>query len=318
MKKRDYAFDNLKVFLIICVVFGHMLILIPEDTSVLGQIKGCIYYLIYSFHMPAFFFISGYFASFSVKKVLRLLGYYVLFSSIYYLFETRILDNPMKFQLHTPYYVFWYLLTLAYYYCFFVLLKHIPVKMQASCLVGLIILSLSIGYFDNIEYKYSLSRTFVFLPYFTMGVFIGCDKEGLFKQLRDIKPYVPMILLLAFASTIICFFSDSFYSTMLWGVLPYSTGYGPDKRGIIMCIAFLWIVGLLGFFINYVNCNLRYITTIGRNTLSIYLLHGFIVNSIKECIEIHSILLLFLISIGIVLLFGYQPQKANVTNSSID
>lgn len=56
MKERNYLFDNLKFLLIVLVVFGHSL----EEIS-LEHNYAIIRAWIYSFHMPVFVFISGYF-----------------------------------------------------------------------------------------------------------------------------------------------------------------------------------------------------------------------------------------------------------------
>ncbi|MDA3100191.1 acyltransferase family protein, partial [Staphylococcus pseudintermedius] len=57
-KKRDAFFDNARAILIFLVVFGH---LIQPYTDAHPTVYA-LYLLIYSFHMPAFLFISGYFA----------------------------------------------------------------------------------------------------------------------------------------------------------------------------------------------------------------------------------------------------------------
>ena len=56
-KTRDYYFDNLKFILIFLVVLGHYCGSYLESWLMLG-----IYNFIYSFHMPLFIFISGYFS----------------------------------------------------------------------------------------------------------------------------------------------------------------------------------------------------------------------------------------------------------------
>lgn len=50
-------FDNIKIVLIILVLFGHALEEISLENGY-GIIRACIY----SFHMPVFIFISGYFS----------------------------------------------------------------------------------------------------------------------------------------------------------------------------------------------------------------------------------------------------------------
>lgn len=77
VKERSLLFDNIKTVLIILVVLGHAL----EEISLeheYGIIRACIY----SFHMPAFIFISGYFsvgggAQTKVKKLLLIVGYLI-------------------------------------------------------------------------------------------------------------------------------------------------------------------------------------------------------------------------------------------------
>ncbi|WP_368917457.1 acyltransferase family protein, partial [Staphylococcus haemolyticus] len=56
--KRDYFFDNARAILIFLVVFGHMIQPYTSESKYLSA----LYLLIYSFHMPSFLFISGYFA----------------------------------------------------------------------------------------------------------------------------------------------------------------------------------------------------------------------------------------------------------------
>ena len=58
IKDRDYFFDNARAVLIFLVVFGHLLQ--PYTTE--DKYLSALYLLIYSFHMPTFLFISGYFA----------------------------------------------------------------------------------------------------------------------------------------------------------------------------------------------------------------------------------------------------------------
>lgn len=60
-KQRNYHFDNMKGILILCVVLGHT---VSNLFSVWGNYLATkyLYYLIYTFHMPVFIFISGFFS----------------------------------------------------------------------------------------------------------------------------------------------------------------------------------------------------------------------------------------------------------------
>ena len=57
MGKRDYRIDNTKGILIILVVIGHFLLPVASTRFTTNSL-----YLIYTFHMPCFIFISGYLA----------------------------------------------------------------------------------------------------------------------------------------------------------------------------------------------------------------------------------------------------------------
>ena len=74
MGRRDYMTDSLKFFLICLVVFGHVLSkiqasVVPNLVEFDGSWGGTLALnCIYSFHMPLFVLLSGYF---SKKHVLK-------------------------------------------------------------------------------------------------------------------------------------------------------------------------------------------------------------------------------------------------------
>ena len=67
---RNYKYDNLKALLIFLVVFGHVLESVP------GEYRRIIYLAIYTFHMPMFIYISGYFSK-TVAKILYRIYMYI-------------------------------------------------------------------------------------------------------------------------------------------------------------------------------------------------------------------------------------------------
>ena len=84
-RQRDYLFDNYKVLLIILVIIGHFTEPSYRNNDFLYTLK----WLIVSFHMPAFIFISGYFSkrelTFS-KLFQKLVIPYLIYEFIYYFF----------------------------------------------------------------------------------------------------------------------------------------------------------------------------------------------------------------------------------------
>lgn len=88
-EKRQFLFDNMKVLLMCLVVFGHFL----EKISIEGG-YGIIRAWIYSFHMPAFVFISGYFSKHTSEDEIKTITYCLililyLIQRIVYIFIKR-------------------------------------------------------------------------------------------------------------------------------------------------------------------------------------------------------------------------------------
>lgn len=86
-KQRDDQMDNIRAILIFCVVTGHVISNFGETTG-----TDAVYKIIFSFHMPAFLFVSGYFARYNPKKLFAsLFPLYVIFQIAQYLERWLIL-----------------------------------------------------------------------------------------------------------------------------------------------------------------------------------------------------------------------------------
>lgn len=159
--------------------------------------RACDYYLtdrslflfIYSFHMPAFLFISGLFAKRTVQADhynWRKLLPYVLLCLVLGLFRdwSIHLRNPDHgFSFYDQNKISWFMLALFACYSIAWLLRKVPGKyvLPASIAIGL-----AIGYVPFISEGFALSRIIVFFPFFYAGVLIDRDR---FATLLD-KPAV--------------------------------------------------------------------------------------------------------------------------------
>ena len=81
-RQRDYLLDNYKALLITLVVMGHFIEPCYQNNDFLYTLK----WLIVSFHMPAFIFISGYFSRRELKVSVNLQK--LLVAYIVYVFIT--------------------------------------------------------------------------------------------------------------------------------------------------------------------------------------------------------------------------------------
>ncbi|MFE2626146.1 acyltransferase family protein, partial [Streptomyces caelestis] len=115
-KKRDPYFDNVKYLAIVLVAVAHAW----EPVMDGSRATRALYMIVYTFHMPAFILISGYFSrSFDMTppKVKRLITSvavpYVLFETAYSLFKRYADDAPdMAISLIDPFFLTWFLIAL--------------------------------------------------------------------------------------------------------------------------------------------------------------------------------------------------------------
>ena len=207
--ERVEELDRYKGFLIFLVVLGHFLLPVKDSGMALFSRS---FYGIYSFHMPAFIFLSGYFFQQSFVKRGRKAS--SLFSNLlYYLFcylGLKTLLHPFDLfcyggqgffpdYLHessTPWYLlglfFWQLACLPL--CFFKRNKvyigkegNPEVREEKYYLFLLIFLSLFAGYLDQnrrfVDFL-ALDRVFGFAPFFYFGMLLSQSSFS-WKKRRD-------------------------------------------------------------------------------------------------------------------------------------
>lgn len=164
---RDPWLDNARFILIALVVFGHFLEPLTGDHAWLAT----TYAFVYTFHMPAFAFLSGAVAQGTASDKLfrgvtfRLLWPFLVFQGLYALAALSPWwpDDGVT-SVTTPYWLLWYLLSLAAWRMMLPLFAQLRHRMPIA--VGVALLA---GCFEGIGYDLSLSRTLVFFPLFLMG-----------------------------------------------------------------------------------------------------------------------------------------------------
>lgn len=271
--KRQYFMDNLRFLLIFLVVFAHFLEVCKDFHG-----RELLYQVIYSFHMPAFLFLFGYFAKFSPKRILfRWCIPYVLFQTIYLLFERYVLGWNTGLQYTTPYWILWYMLVCIFYQLLIPLFDTENKRRQTLAVIVSIILALGVGFVDAIGYPLSLSRFFVFLPWFLLGFY--CKKNKMMQKVKT-PVYFIFSIIVVVASVFFLYFADV-SNGLLYGSYSYAKCGGTlGLRAILMLISLAWIVCLLSGFQLVFNRRIPLVTNIGQNTWPIFLLHGFLVKAL--------------------------------------
>ncbi|MBK3913210.1 acyltransferase family protein [Listeria ivanovii] len=278
-EKRESYFDNAKFILIFLVVFGHFLqTFIAEYASV-----RVLYIYIYTFHMPAFILISGFFAkSFGqpgyLKKMMKnLILPYAFFQLIYSIFYYFLLNKEnLSIKFLDPEWSLWFLLSLFFWNL--MLLVFAKLKPWKSVTLALLI-GLLAGYFDVIGGYLSLSRTLVFFPFFLVGFFLTKEHFYFLKtHFATIFSWIFIIILLIFIAM-----NPNLNDKWFLGSKPYGNFVEVKSLGLFIrfLVYFISFCSIAAFF-SLVPRKRLFFTKWGKNTLYVYLLHGFFIKFFRE------------------------------------
>lgn len=269
--ERNYKIDNLKAILIFFVVLGHLLELFG------GVHQKFLYLAIYSFHMPAFVYTTGYFAKRDPWHAFRhFLFPYAVYQTLYFCFRRLVLHKQIVLQYTTPYWLLWYLLA-----CFFWLLL-LPAfdsvrKENRLAVVGTALLvALLVGLDPTVGYAFSLSRTVVFFPSFLMGYY------RLPEQISErLGPRITTLVSGMVAAGGLGFIA--FQTNLLPEEAFYQTNSYFDQHARFLYPnllerLFSMLMGIAWIFLlqNIVTAKkVPVLSQVGRYTMPVFLLHGF-------------------------------------------
>ncbi|MBR7671779.1 acyltransferase family protein [Streptomyces daliensis] len=272
-KSRDPFFDNAKYLAIVLVAFGHAWEPLRDES----RTAAALYIFVYTFHMPAFMVISGYFSrSFTgrpdqLKRLVTGIGVpYVLFEVAYSFFKRWADDDPgYPISLLDPWYLTWFLAALFIWRLTTPLWKMVrwPVALALAIAV-LASVSPDIG--DDLD----LQRVLQFLPFFVIGLNLRPEHFDLVRTRRARLLSLPVIglgLLFSYwaverMNSVWFYHRDSAQELgVQWWV------------GVVMTFAlFGCSMVLTACFLAWVPRRHMWFTALGAGTLYGYLLHGFL------------------------------------------
>lgn len=272
MTGRINKYDNLRGLAIILIVLGHMSFL-TAFTSV-----KLIHSLLYIIHLPIFFFVAGYFSKIGsdepVKAFKRLLIPFIIFCIIYELFSVFVVGKSPNHNLFfDPGYALWFLFSL------FTMKMLLPIldKLRYPILISFI-MALLIGFFD-VEFL-GVSRTFVFLPIFLVGFYYNDLKDKISFRLEN-RYILLLLLILTLALCVVVAYFVPFYAILL------KQPYGNFSISKILIRAVILILGGANvILLNKLMTNSENVLTkFGRNSMSVYVLHVYIVVLIRPLMK---------------------------------
>ncbi|QEU94377.1 acyltransferase family protein [Streptomyces kanamyceticus] len=272
-KQRDAFFDNAKYLAIVLVAMAHSW----EPLTDHSRTAEALYMTVYTFHMPAFIVISGYFSrSFDMRpdRLKRLVTGvavpYVIFEVAYTFFKRWADDDPTQpISLLDPWYLTWFLVALFVWRLTVPLWKLVrwPVPL-ALAVATLAVISPDIG--DDLD----LQRVLQFLPFFVLGL---CMKPEHFQLVR--RREVRILSVPVFACALLLAYWAAPRMSSVWFYRRDSAqelGF-PWWIGVMMTLAlFGCSVILTACFFAWVPRRKMWFTVLGAGTLYGYLLHGFL------------------------------------------
>ncbi|MFF4248433.1 acyltransferase family protein [Streptomyces sp. NPDC001822] len=273
-KRRDAYFDNVKYLAIVLVAVAHAW----EPVMDGSRTARALYMVVYTFHMPAFILVSGYFSrsfDMSAPKVRRLvtgvLVPYVLFETAYSLFKRFAGGaDDTQITLLDPLFLTWFLIALFIWRVttpMWQSLRHpLPVALTVAVLA-----SVTPGIGDDLD----LQRVCQLLPFFVLGLLMKPEHFQLVRR-REVR----LMALPLFAGALLFAYWAAPRMQLGWFYRSSAAQEldAPWWSGAVMTLAMFGCALLLTVgFLSWVPRRHTWFTVLGAGTICGYLLHGFLV-----------------------------------------
>ncbi|GIO26800.1 acyltransferase family protein [Ornithinibacillus bavariensis] len=275
--ERNAFFDNAKLLLIFLVVFGHMIQ--PYIDGSVGL--HTLYTWIYTFHMPAFIFLSGFFAKgfgnkgYIIKLSKKLLLPYILFQLVYSSYYFVLGKSDWLSDIYYPHWSLWFLISLFSWHILLYWFKKLP--FYASLLIA-VALGIVVGYLAGVGQFFSLSRTFVFFPFFLLGYWL--KEEHVMALKRKGFRYVSIGIMVFFAIAI--YYAPEINTGWLLASKSYFDLGMEELGGVARLMVYVTSSLMAASILAWIPSKRFLFTKYGERTLYVYLLHGFFIQYFRE------------------------------------
>ncbi len=314
---RIAKWDNAKALLIILVVFGHGI----GRYNSLGGYMHEVEIFLYSFHMPLFMFLAGLFSKNYIKakpfRYNRVAGFILLHFFIKFtVWTTEVLcGSNKKLLLFEENGTAWYIFVLA--------IIMLITRLVHDCepwkvLITGVIVSLCVGFSNEVGNFLMLSRIVVFFPIFYLGFILDRDKLLKFLNHPAVK-IASVVILIVFIFGIFRYIDTVYYfRRVLTGNHPYKNFHSFYRFGPALRLAgYLMNLVVGGAVLALVpSRRIPLFTTCGTRSLQIYALHRqvlFVIQyseygvALKEINPDLIILIYFGIAIVLSLVLSLKP-----------
>ncbi|MFI7346349.1 acyltransferase family protein [Streptomyces sp. NPDC049936] len=272
-RQRDAFFDNAKYLAIVLVGIGHAWGQILDGNRTVET----LYRVLYTFHMPAFIVISGYFSrsfDLSPKRVKRLITGvavpYLVFEVVYTVHRRFSEDPQSDFSLLDPTYLLWFLCAL------FVWRLTTPIWQTVRWPLPIsLAIAAAASVTPSVGNDLNMQRVLQFLPCFVLGLVLRPEHFQLVRRRAARIAAVPVVA----AAVVVAWWSVPRMETGWFYRNEAITDTGlPWWSGAIVTLAlFGCSVVLTACFFAWVPGRRMWFTALGAGTIYGYLLHGLLV-----------------------------------------
>lgn len=283
---RVALWDNTRFIAIVLVVWGHSLTRAVAESS----LAGAAYFWLYSFHIPLFVLLAGYFAKADPldgtrmrRIVTDLVAPYlileIVWSAIHSIDQGKFHFDPLR-----PSWTLWFLLSLAAWRVLLPFLATLRWPLSIS-----VVVSVASGYFA-VDQTLSLARTLGLLPFFVLG-WMAASNARIQRFAAGDTPRSRVMVVVAItvlvASAALAWLSrENLISSGARWLLTYDRPYaesGVDQwwagavRLGLMAIALVTLAAMVYLMPRSAVWFTRY----GGATLYVYLLHSFLLAPLR-------------------------------------
>lgn len=268
-KDREIVFDAIKLFAIFLVGWGHAIAYMQTADYTHNR----IYLAIYSFHMPLFMTVVGFFSksvsTIKLGKIIRVKARQLLLPAIAFYLPLAVgvyVKSGFETMIHGYISAFWFLKS-----AFFCYLLYFATKRLCHNGAVAVVLSLFISMFIR---DFGVYRMY---PYFLLGMFIG----GIYARAKTCSGLIVVVSGAVFLGLIPLFDSEVYNALRFSPLVMIFTCASQEPADVINTL--LWVViGGAGsvffiFLFYYISTKVSFgrigkkIATLGRETLAVYL-----------------------------------------------
>lgn len=278
-RRRDPYLDNAKYLTIVLVAVGHVWAPLTADS----RVTSALYYLLYSFHMPAFVIVSGFLSrnfEGSPRQVRRLITGLLVPYAAFQMLQTFFArwtgaapDRELSFQ--EPGFALWFLLALCLWRLsapLWQLLRHpLPVS---------VVIAVAASVTPTIDDDLSLMRVAQFLPFFVLGLQLRPE------HFRFVRRRAVRLLAVPVAAAALLV---SYWAVPLISGAPFLHDKNAQELGLPAWLGAVMTLASYGCALVMTACFLAWVperrmwfTALGGGTLYAYLLHVFPVQLFQQ------------------------------------